>query len=323
MSLRNHIILALAVLTILACNAPGAAAPTGPAIRPSPMSTEAPTSTAEPVTATAIPPTEPPAATPTLESAPTSSVPGRHTTDQPDEAEGYQVHVMYVLPSDGTDRALDTDGTLANSVGSFENWLAAQSGGTRVRLDTTGGAPDITFYRLPRADATIAGFGVYVRDEVQADLIAAGFNQPHKLYAVYYDGTSDTSCGAGAWPPELVGEAAMLYLRGLPTGPVPCLDNPFAPSPDATPGYLEFSMLHEIFHTIGAVAECAPNQVLRGHVRDGNNDLMYAGPLPWQPDTLDNGRDDYWGHSNSGCLDASKSVFMDPLPADAQTPPGW
>jgi len=42
-------------------------------------------------------------------------------------------------------------------------------------------------------------------------------------------------------------------------------------------------MLHEILHTLGVVATCAPNHTLSGHVSDDPRDLMYAGPLPWQP----------------------------------------
>ncbi len=49
----------------------------------------------------------------------TSAILPRTTTDRPDERGGAQVHVMYLLPSDGSDRALDTNGTIAASV---KNW---------------------------------------------------------------------------------------------------------------------------------------------------------------------------------------------------------
>jgi hypothetical protein len=248
---------------------------------------------------------------------------GRATLDRPDDVTGYQVHLMYVLPNNGIDRRLDISGTLATSVLSFQNWLAAQTGGTRLRLDTYQGVPDVTFHRLARPDATLATYGAFVRDAVETAINAVGFNQPNKLYAVYYDGTSTEACGGAAWPPALVGNAAMLYLQGLPNGPVPCNSNAFAASPDAPPGYLEFAMLHEIFHTLGAASNCAPHQALQGHVSDSNVDLMYSGSQPWQPALLDVGHDDYWGHGNANCLDLSKSAFMDPLPANPSPPPGW
>jgi hypothetical protein len=43
----------------------------------------------------------------------------------------------------------------------------------------------------------------------------------------------------------------------------------------------------------------------------------------WQlPPHLDIGRDDYFQHGRP-CLDASKSVFMNPSSPDATPPPGW
>lgn len=252
-----------------------------------------------------------------------SPVPGRAILDRPDDVSGYQVHVMYVVPSDGVDRQLDLNGSLANSVLSFQGWLAEQTGGTRLRFDTYQSALDVTFHRLSQSDATLAAYGAYVRDQVESGIHTAGFNEPNKLYAVYYDGTSNTACGGAAWPPALLGNAAVLYLQGLPNEPVPCNGAQFAASPTAPPEYLEFSMLHEIFHTLGAAPTCAARHVLQGHVGDSNTDLMYSGPLPWYPSVLDFGRDDYWGHNNPNCLDLSKSVFLDPLPIDASTPPGW
>lgn len=77
---------------------------------------------------------------------------GRTTIDRPDEVSGYQGKVMYVLPSDGVDQALDTDGTLRTSVAAFQRWLERESG-QRVRMDTFGGALDTTFVRLGRSDA--------------------------------------------------------------------------------------------------------------------------------------------------------------------------
>ena len=146
----------------------------------------------------------------------------RATTDRPDELSGAQVHVIYAVPSDGADRALDTDGTLAASVSNFQAWLRGQTGGRALRLDTFEGQPDISFTRLPKTDAQIAATGAFVRDTVEHDLIAMGFNSPTKLLAVYYDGTSTSACGGGAYPPTLPGTAGMLYLgaRSAPASSV-------------------------------------------------------------------------------------------------------
>jgi hypothetical protein len=154
----------------------------------------------------------------------------RSTVDRSDDVlRKSQVHVMYLLPSNGPDRALDTDGTLRNTVSSFQTWLAGKTKGKQaLRIDTFNGSLDVTFFRLSRTDEEIASFGPFVRDLIEAELVAAGFTAENKLYAVYYDGTSTFACGAGAWPPTIPGNVAALYLLGLPQAPVPCSSQVFA-----------------------------------------------------------------------------------------------
>jgi hypothetical protein len=115
-----------------------------------------------------------------------------------------------------------------------------------------------------------------------------------------------------------------MYLNGLPNFAVPCGANRFAGPGDA-PGYLEISMLHEIMHTLGFVATCAPNQWRAGHVSDDPNDLIWAGDGVWVPDgwtavKLDAGNDDYYKHSNPGCLDLNDSPYLQ-QPGDMTPPP--
>jgi uncharacterized protein DUF11 len=240
----------------------------------------------------------------------------RSTVDRADDVGGSQIHAVYALPSDGTDRALDTDGTLADSVASFETWLASKADGRSLRLDTYQGQLDISFIQLPETSDEIRARDPFIRDFIQQQLHAAGFNGPNKIYAAYYDGQSDFSCGGGAWPPTLPGDTAALYLDGLWDQPVPCRDNPFDRSPGHdNPTYLEFAMLHEIMHTLGVVPTCAPNHWRAGHVFDDANDLMWAGDGNWIPDgwdavKLDSGNDDYFKHSNGSCLDFDDSAFL-------------
>ncbi|HLO13751.1 MAG TPA: hypothetical protein VK206_02905 [Anaerolineales bacterium] len=59
----------------------------------------------------------------------------RSIGDRADDVSGYQVHIIYVLPSDGTDRGLDTSGRLNISVCAFQHWLIGQTGGPGLRLD--------------------------------------------------------------------------------------------------------------------------------------------------------------------------------------------
>ena len=127
----------------------------------------------------------------------TVTSPPRPSADRTDDASGSQIHFVYVLPSDGTDRQLDLNGTLANTVGSWQTWLAGQTGGRRFRLDTFSGALDITFVRLGRSDAVMKSYGAFVRDTIERELTTRGFTVATKLYAVYYDGGSTWACGGG------------------------------------------------------------------------------------------------------------------------------
>ena len=299
-----------------------------PTVTPTPTETETatPTATSTPSpTASTTPtpartPTRPPASRATSTPVPAPTV--RNFTDQPDDVSGYQVHLMYVLPSDGPDRALDSNGTIARSASAAQKWFTSQTGGTRVRFDTYQQVPDVTFFRMSQTDRQIAASGAYVRDRIELEMRGAGFTDTHKIYAVFYDGTSTFACGGGAWPPDLTGSVAALYLKGAIPNARPCATVPFASSED-TPGYWEFSLLHETFHTLGVVATCAPHHSNRGHVGDDPRDLMYGSSLPWQPSILDVGHDDYYKHQNAGCLDLAQSAFLDPLPANAVLPPRW
>ena len=201
-----------------------------------------------------------------LSAGATSAVLPRVTTDRPDDSATPQIHVIYALPSDGVDRALDEQGTLNDSVASWNAWLASQTGGLDLRLDTSNGMLDTTFVRLPESDAQIEARGAFVRDELEKQLHTLGFNQPQKIYAVYYDGRSSFACGGGSWPPVLPGNVAALYLHGLYNGPVPCDTNRWGSV--GGPRYLEFAMIHEVLHTLGFVPTCAPHHTSAGHVSD-------------------------------------------------------
>lgn len=265
-------------------------------------------------------------ATPDAGDAPADAdgVAGRAYLDRPDDVTGPQIHVWYVVPQDGVDRQLDVDGSIARTVGAWNSWLAAQSGGPRFRLDTAGGALDVTFARLPTEEAVITAEGAYVRERIERDLERMGVldRSADEIHAVYYDGGSTYSCGGGPWPPKLVANVAAVYLRGTPPGSPACATNGLSADGVAM-GYFEFAMIHEIFHGLGAVPTCAPNHDIRGHVGGDPTDLMYSGDQPWRPTTLDRDRDDYWGHGRSLCPDAARSAFLEPMPAGAELPPGW
>jgi hypothetical protein len=225
--------------------------------------------------------------------------------------------MMYVIPSDGTDQQLDTLGKIEGSVRSWGKWFVTQTGGKEMRLDTYGGGHlDVSFLKLVRTDAQMNAVGGNVRDRLEYQLLASGFDSVDKIYVIYYGGTGDV-CGRGAWPPTRPGHVAAMYLL---SPSCPKLD--LGGENDA-PRYWEFLSAHEVMHPLGLAAPCAPHLSENGHVSDSPQDLMYSGGQAWAPSTLDVNHDDYFGAANAACPDLASSAFLEPPPAGAVLPPGW
>jgi hypothetical protein len=208
----------------------------------------------------------------------------RSTADRPDEAVGPQVHAIYALPSDGQDAALDTNGTVGAWLSAFNDWLAQQSGGVRVRIDTAQGVPDVSFLRLSQTTAELSGDPVVAYMDVLGAVADAGFSGDGRRYVVVVAAGSDNICGLG-------GTAGLALL--------------FVGTCDGVSW--AFVAGHELFHTLGAVSSCAAHSNGAGHLTDPSNDLMW--PYAQPPDStpaLDPGHDDYWGppgdnHLPPGC----------------------
>ena len=268
----------------------------------------------------------------------------RAEIDVEDDSSDPQIRVLYVLPQDGRDAMLDVDGTICNSVFAWTQWLWEQTEGRTLRLDTASDVLDIGFVRLELDDAEMHGTtdaadvdtGVsYVRDRIERELLQMGALAPHKIYAVYYGGTSEYACGGGSYPPLIIDQVAAMYLGGDIPGFPACDDAPWG-QPDLQPRYIDYGMLHEIMHTLGMTDLLAPNQHTVGHVYDPTartpeRDLLYS-QRPNMNDPgwgvlegleLDLGRDDYFEHGDPDIVDLARSAFVDPMPVDAVMPPGW
>lgn len=242
----------------------------------------------------------------------------RAVTDMPDDISGAQVHFLYVVPADGADGQLDTNGAMEQSVARIEQWFVTQARNQGLRIDTYNGVPDITFVRLPHSNAQATSINPWPLWVIGEDLVAAGFNNPVKVYAAFYDGRSTWACG-GAKSPALPKLGAM-YLRAQPTNdPRPCSDAPGFGTGTDRPGYFEIGLLHEILHVIGFTPRCAPHASADGygdHVNDGPTDLMYGPDAKstsgwnWANAVLDFNHDDYYRANVPGCPDLSNSPYL-------------
>jgi hypothetical protein len=246
--------------------------------------------------------------------------------DRPDDVDGYQVHFIYALPSDGRDDLLDVNGVISLSASAMNTWLVGKIG-HGLRYDTYEGNLDISFLPLDQDAETIGDLGTNILVFLEHEVKSRGFDPSHKIFVVYYDGlfvTAEGYCGLAAYPPDGAGQTAVLLLRGYnPTTDTVC-PRQFTKSADYT-GFFEMTILHEVLHLLGMVPSCAPND-LDGHVSDNPQDLMYSeydgsySPLYM---VLDYHNDDYYGHGNPTCPDLARSSFLEPLPSGAEPPPGW
>lgn len=248
------------------------------------------------------------------------------TTDRPDDIEGYQIHFIYALPRDGEDDLLDVSGEIALSAAAMNYWLEGQTG-HRLRYDTFQGELDVSFLQFSQTADEISDLGTSILTFVEHEIKVRGFDSSHKLFVVHYDGffvTPEGYCGLASYPPDGAGQTAVLLLRGYnPKFDAVC-PRQFTKSEDFT-GYFEITILHEVLHLLGLVPACAPNNT-DGHVSDSSQDLMYYqydGSYSPIYTFLDYHNNDYYNHGDPNCPDLARSIFLEPLPENAQLPPGW
>lgn len=212
----------------------------------------------------------------------------RAIMDRPEGVfEGWLVHLVLMLPSDGIDPGLDTNGVIETFWTVIQNWVINQTGGKMLPEDIFGGRPDITLVRAARPDTEFASQGANAVNEIWKELQAAGLNNPKKKYLVLYHG-KNRGCGSGM----LNGPVAALYNLG---GATLC-ERQFAPSPTSPPGFPEFAGFHELGHTFGLVDTRAPNHNPNApsHTMDDRRCVMYTGLESWTPELLDPRNDDYY-----------------------------
>ena len=219
--------------------------------------------------------------------------PDRTTDGKPDSYD-HAIHMIYLLPSDRPGEDWDTDGTIANLAHDMQSWFTAKSDGYRLLLDDYEQTLDISFFRSEHSivdiDRSKDAFRLLV-----SELRLAGFDRPGRIYAIWYPFSGGESiCGVGQGRSQSLDDPRPRYAMT------------FVQEGCRT---TKTTMLHEIFHALGAVDNCATYH-FEGHVRDYQSDLMSAYTASLETRTLDIGRDDYFGHSIPGCMDLANSPFV-------------
>jgi hypothetical protein len=243
----------------------------------------------------------------------------------PDEVSGFAWHVVYAIPSDGTDRFAAIASGIATDLSAIDAWWNAQDPSRRIRFDLFAfpgcspgpGQLDLSSVRLPKpASAYQPAAGRL--DLLVGDLNAApfGFSSPDKKYLVYYDGPVEdpNACGEGN---------AGIVDGGAKAFAVVYLQACGQQTPGDGEGSAAVTAAHEMTHVFDAVDSQAPHQCEGGHVCDSPSELMNAtgsGGDVLSALVLDAGRDDYYGHSGPW-WDVQDSPFLIRIGGPDQAPP--
>lgn len=247
----------------------------------------------------------------------------RTRIDRADDSTEPQVKVFYLLPKGAIDRQIDLK--LSNMDKTANEWLRTQTGRT-LRWDTYQNVLDVAFVQLDQTEEELwtdeissmscAEVPCPTPDYLLGQLQARGLIAAHKLAVILYEGSASPvnpqlgGCYAG-------GSMVVAYQM--------CISSPIATPSRAVPvpnGTLGIRLLHEIFHTLGAVGESAPNgDGGYGHIKGDSNDIMAVGSRTgWE---VDPGRDDYWGHGRTDLVDLTRSIFLNDPVAGAEYPNRW
>ena len=222
-----------------------------------------------------------------------AGVTDRATTDRPDDISGAQIHFVYAVPVDAEDDAYDRAGDIAWIADRMQEWLRVEAG-MAWRFDTYNGRLDVSF--LPIQWQGQRDLGTILQDFQDALEAREGRPlNPQKKYAVFFD--YDDAQGVFPVSGVASGNLALTHVSG-----------PYHE-------HLAGIAIHEIIHTFGAVASCAPNVTGRGHVDDSPVDIMATGGIIGN--VLDWGKDDYFRHENAGCLDIADTPYWERSTGDA------
>lgn len=242
----------------------------------------------------------------------------RRTVDDPDAGGACDcTHLIYFIPSDGIDDALDVDGTIAASARALRTWFAEQMQ-LVPRMDRIGTSEvyDITFVRGRSPGSSYVDLRT-----LTTELAGRGFDDPAKRYLVYAALDRGSTCGESTF--------------GGPVLPGPTYAAVYLDSPDCNARSLgnlargDALAAHEWLHAEGitpptALHHCAtsPHHVctgamhllpaMLGIIDPERSDIMYPYvDARLSAKVLDRDRDDYLDHGIPGGQDLRTSIFLE------------
>jgi hypothetical protein len=179
---------------------------------------------------------------------------------QPDAVSAFQIHVVYALPSDGTDRFAERVSLIDTDAAAMDVWWRGQDPTRTPRFDlhtfsacaSIFGQLDVSFARLPHDGAFYGSTGEQYR-LIRSDLDAAGFGDPDKKYLVYYDGPA-LAKGAGV----VCGQSETGITEGGPSAYSIVYLGDFCASGLGVGGVATVTATHELIHGLNALVTPGP-----------------------------------------------------------------
>ena len=255
-------------------------------------------------------------------------VKNRFLYDQEDASDDYQIHAIYMLASDSSDKKLDVNGFIKDTLLIGNKKFSQQTKenekvGKKFRLDRLKNWKiDISFIRLDESSKQI-NEKKNVAGYLTAMAVRNGFYKPNKIYSIFYQGKNK---GVEA---HQLGGALFRTPRGeieVIAG-ITSLDQKWKKDPEGP----WLTHLRETIKALGFVQLCVPNVMVNENSKWGRdyylkywNDIMsYKNPSR----IIDKKKKAYYGHNNiwpkeGHCeMDLKKSAYLEPSEKDAQLQP--
>jgi len=164
----------------------------------------------------------------------------RVTSDQPDAVTGFQVHPIYVVPSDGVDHSYDTNGFIAGILDEGNSYVLSQIG-YNLPIDRTATGYDIQYLKSNLSTADFQTTKNLTEKMLTESLALENPGTNRKDYIFFIDVTNlaaGQACGIGATP-------GMSAVVAIGTG-VECTGNSFNFN-----NYAASTWPHELIHNFG------------------------------------------------------------------------